>query len=107
MDLDKMSEIAGTGFFYARSPNGETVFARMGNEGEPEDMDVESFALTFGETVQAEDARAEASGILEEINRQRRKNFTLAPFAEQEQELRQTGGQAEMAGMLGQMMGGV
>lgn len=107
MDLDKMSEIAGTGFFYTRTPNGDTVFARMGNEGEPEDMDVESFALTFGESVQAEDARAEASGILEEINRQRRQNYTLAPFAEQEQELRQTGGQAEMAGMLGQMMGGV
>jgi hypothetical protein len=104
MDLGKMKEIAGSGFFYSRLPDGDMQFARdMG--GEPEELDTETFAQTFGSMVESEEARQEAQGILDEINRTRNSNFVLAEMAQQEQEMQQPPEMAQAQGAMGQLMG--
>lgn len=112
MDLSQMNEIAGTGFFFSRLPSGEISFARMSEGSDPQSMDIDSFAQTFGQEVQSEDARIEAQNILQEFNKTRRQNFTLAEFQprdmqQDQQELRQTPEQAQDSGLLGQFMGGI
>lgn len=112
MDLSQMNEIAGTGFFFSRLPSGDISFARTTEGSEPQELDISSFSETFGQEVQSEDARSEAQNILQEFNRSRRQNFTLAEFQPREmqqdqQELRQTPEQAQESGLLGQFMGGV
>jgi hypothetical protein len=99
--MENMSEIAGTGFFFSRNGDGSMAFARgMGEE--MEELDPDTFAAAFGSSVEDQDARKQAQGILQELNSSKRMNLTLAPF-----ENRATESQQEMNSVLGGMMGGM
>lgn len=99
--MDGMTEIAGTGFFFRRSKDGQIVFARMAGD-EMEELDPETFANLFGSEVESSSARKQAQSILSEMNSSRRTNYQLAEpktaVAPEDQE-------RSANAMLGQIMG--
>lgn len=102
--MEDMTEIAGTGFFFTRMGDGMISFARMGEGEEMEELDPEGFATAFGSEVQSEEARREASSILNELNRTRKMNLSLAPFDDSmNEDSRPVQQQQEMNSVLGGM----
>lgn len=79
--MENMNEIAGTGFFYSRLGSGDIQFANMQND-EMLDLAPPDFAQSFGSQVQDEGARKEAAGILNELNRSKKMNLSLAEYVE-------------------------
>ncbi len=108
MELEQMTEIAGTGFFFMRDPSGEILFARdMGEE--PMELDPAGFAEEFGMSVESPEARQQAQSVLDELNRTRQMSLMLADFGGQMEQMEGQMPQEDMMagaqGMLGQMMG--
>lgn len=101
--MNGMSEIAGTGYFYKHSPDGAIKFGQMTGD-ELQELDPQSFAQAFGSQVQSQEARKEATNILDQLNRTRRMNLKLAPVTE-DSPVEQ--GQQQNNSMLGAMMGGM
>lgn len=79
--MNDMAEIAGTGFYFKRKPEGGIDFARL-NGDQMEPLDPPAFAQTFGSQVQGQSARKQATSIIDELNRTRRAGLALAPFGE-------------------------
>jgi len=102
--MEDMTEISGTGFFFARMPDGGFSFARMVGE-EKEELDPPMFAEQFGATVESEEARKQAAGILNEVNKSMRLSLSLAPFAAPGGDGPEQMGQEMNAGM-GSFLGG-
>jgi hypothetical protein len=108
--MDKYSEIANTGFFFSRLPDGGLQFGRRDGEGgEMQPMEPEEFASSFGGSVESEELRQEAAKILEEYNRQYKTKFTLSEFQRNDENnsmVEQDKAMQQQQGMLGQAMTG-
>jgi hypothetical protein len=99
--MENFMEIAGTGFFFSRKPDGAIDFARGAGE-DMQPMDPDMFSRVFGSEVNNPDARKQAQGILTELNSSRRSNFSLAPFSTEDNRAVQAN--QEMNSVLGGMM---
>lgn len=80
--MENMTEIAGTGFFFARLPDGSFSFSQGMGDGAQE-LDPPSFAQAFGATVDSQEARQQAANLLNEVNKRMNLSLSLAPFGEQ------------------------
>lgn len=102
--MENMSEIAGTGFFFARLPNGEFKFMQ-GMEDDGIELSPQDFAESFGTSVENPDARKQAAGILDEFNKRSRMQVSLAPFQDMTEGAPEQATQ-EMNAQMGSFLGG-